>query len=281
MSLGEASPVATLARLELSDVLRSRWLVACVAVYGILAALFLLVGLRESLVLGFTGMERVLLSLGHALIVLLPLLALIGAGFSVNRARQDGTLELLFAHPVERRDYLRATTLVRYLALVAPLVVLVPGLALGGRVLFGQPIPWAFVLRALSVTAALAWSFVGVGVAISVRASEPARAATHVLVVWLLVVALLDFGLVGLMLEWRLPAAAVFVLAALNPVEIARLALLSGAEPSLGTLGPVGFFLADTLGPGALLAAGVLWPLAVGTLAWLAARRALLEGDLL
>lgn len=277
----QTSPFAAVARLELSEVLRSRWLMFCAGLYAVLAGLFFVVGLRESDVLGFTGMQRVLLSLGHALVLLLPLLALTGTGLLVNRARQDGTLELLFGHPIERGQYFRAVTAVRYAALLGPLLVLMPGLALIGWLVYGQPVPWAFVSRSLLVSAALLWSFTGIGLGISVRVAEPARAMTYVLLVWAAAVALLDFGLVGLMLQWRLPAVVVFILAGINPVETARLALLSAAEPSLGTLGPVGFFLAERLGSGPLLALGVLWPLFLGTVAWTLAGRRLRVGDLL
>jgi ABC-type transport system involved in multi-copper enzyme maturation permease subunit len=273
--------LAALARLEGGDVLRSRWLVFCGGLYAALAALFVVVGLRESGVLGFTGMRRVLLSLSHALVALLPLLALTGTGLGVTRARRDGTLELLFSHPVTRDDYLGAVTLVRYGALFLPLAVLMPALAGLGSAAFHQEVPWLFLIRALGVSAALLWSFTGIGLAVSTRVREPDRAMMYLLLVWVLAVALLDFGLVGLMLQWRLPAVAVIALAALNPVEAARLALLSAAEPSLSTLGPVGFFLVDKLGPGWLLVVGISWPVVVGTTAWAMARRWLRTGDLI
>lgn len=275
------SPVAVLARLEARDVLRSRWLGLCGTLYATLAGLFVLVGLHESGVLRFTGMPRVLASLSHALVILLPLLALTGTGFVVNHARRDGTLEVLFSQPVERRHYYGAVTLVRYGVLLLPLVVLLPGLALIGFLVFGEAAPWAFTARALVVSAALLWSFVGIGLAISVSVTEPSKAMVYVLLVWVLAVALLDFGLVSVMLEWRVPAAAVFVLAGINPVEMARLALLAGAEPSLSTLGPVGLFLVDRVGSGWLFVAGVFWPLLVGTVAWSLARLRLQRGDLL
>jgi len=277
---GPLARIGALARLEMGEVLRSRWLIFCAGLYAALAGLFLLVGLRESGVLGFTGMARVLLSLSHALVLLLPLLALTGTGLIVNRARRDGTLELLFSHPVTAGDYFAAVTLVRYAALVVPLLVFMPGLALLGRAVFGHAVPWVFLFRALSVSAALLWSFVGVGLAISVLVVEPAKAMMYLLLVWVLAVAFLDFGLVGLMLQWRLPPVAVFVLAGVNPVETARLALLSGAEPTLGTLGPVGFYLADRLGGRLLFTAGVIWPVAVGTVAWLVAGYRLRTRDL-
>lgn len=270
---------AALARLDLGEVRRSRWLVLCLGLYAVLAALFVLVGMRESAVLGFTGMRRVLLSLSHTLVLVLPLLALTGTVPVVTRAREDGTLELLFSHPVTRADYYGAVTLVRYGALLLPLLLLLPLVALGGR-LAGQPVPWGFLGRTLVVSAALLWSFTGIGLAISTLVREPPRAMMYLLATWVAAVALLDFALVGVMLQWRLPAAAVFVLAGVNPVEMARLALLAGADPSLGTLGPVGFFLSARLGAGWLLVAGVAWPVVVGTLGWAAGRRSLRRGDL-
>ncbi len=272
--------VAALARLELGDVLRSRWLLLCGGLYASLAALFLFVGLRESAVFGFTGMDRVLLSLTHALVLLLPLLALTGTGLVINRAREDGTLELLFSHPVTRRDYYAAVTLVRVGTLLVPLLVLLPGLALCGVVAFHQPVPWTFLGRGLVISTALLWSFAGIGLALSVTIREPARAMIALLLTWALGVALLDFGLIGLMLQWQLPAPAVFALAAANPVEAARVALLSAAEPSLGTLGPVGYFLAERLGANWLFVLGVGWSLLVGTAAWIAGRSRFRAGDL-
>jgi hypothetical protein len=83
-----------------------------------------------------------------------------------------------------------------------------------------------------------------------------------------------DFALIGTLLQLRVPPRLVFALAGLNPVEAARIALLSGADPDLSVLGPVGFWLAHSLGAGRALAIGVLWPTLLGTLALaLAARR--------
>ncbi len=271
---------AALARLELGDVLRSRWLLFCIGLYATLAVVFVALGSRESDVVSFTGMPRVLLSLSIALAVFLPLLALTATGLVISRARRDGTLELLFGQPIGRDDYLRAVTAVRFLALFVPLLVLMPSVALIGGRGFGQPVPWLFVGLALLVSGALLWSFTGIGLLVSVSVNEPDRIQVYLLLIWVSAVALVDFGLVGAMLSWRLPTVAVFVLAALNPVEMARLALLSGADPTLNTLGPVGYFLYHGLGSTWLSAIGVLWPTAIGTVAWGAARRSLRRGDL-
>ena len=272
--------LSAVARLDLEEVVRSRWLAVCVGVYGALAALFVLVGLRESSVLGFTGMGRVLFSLSHALVLLVPLIALVVTGQAVNRAREDGALEFFLSLPVRRSSYFGAVTAVRALALALPLVVTLLGLAGLGRLAFGQAVPLAFVGRCTAVSVALVWAFVGIGLALSVGVRSPARALTYLILAWAAAVALLDFALIGLLLTWRLPAPFVFGLAALNPVEMARLALLSAADPELGTFGPVGFFLANRLGPTALFALGVAWPAALGSVLWALALRSFRRGDL-
>jgi len=266
------------ARLDLAEVLRSRWIVFSVVVYAVLAGVLVLVGMRESTLLGFTGMGRVLLAFSHALVLVLPLLALTATGQVVGRARDDGSLELLLSQPLRRSAWLLGVTATRLVVLVAPLVAIVVGMAVYGQAR-GQQIPWGYIGRVLLVSSALLWCFVGIGLAISVMVRNQARAITYVILTWALAVALLDVGLVGLMLKWRLDPHAVFTLAALNPVQDARLALLAGLEPDLGTLGPVGFYLSTKVGNANLYLLGLIWPTVVGTLAWLAALVAFRRGD--
>jgi hypothetical protein len=141
-------------------------------------------------------------------------------------------------------------------------------------------VPWHFLARSALISAALLLCFCAIGVAISAVARTTARALTYWVLTWLACVALLDFGVIALLLRTPLPPRLVFVLAALNPVESARLALLSAAEPDLATLGPVGFYLANELGSGLLFALGVAWPLAFGALVLALAWRAFGRDDL-
>lgn len=259
------------AQLDWGEVRRSRWLLFCATVYLLLGGAFVLVGLRESSLFGFTGLGRVLLSLCHGLVLVLPLLALTATGQTINRMRDDGSLEFLFSQPIRRGSYFAGVTLVRLAVLVVPLVLLMIALALWGRFARGHEIPWPFLWRLVLVCTALLVAFVGLGLAASTFVRSQARATITVLLLWAAGVALLDFGLIGLMLEWRLSPRAVFIIAALNPVEDARLALLSDLEPDLESLGPVGFYLANRLGSTLLYVLGVCWPMVVGCTAWLAA----------
>lgn len=268
------------ARLDFGEVVRSRWLPFATILYAVLAAALMFAGMRTSEVLGFTGMSRVLLSLTHVLLVVLPLLALAGTIQVITRARDDGTLELLFSHPLSRASYLAAVSFTRYLVLVVPLVALLVAMAVAARS-FGETIPWAMTARAAAVSAALLWAFTGVGIAVSTATRNQAKAVVYGLVIWALGIALLDLGVVGLLLQWRLEPRAVFVLSALNPIEAARVALLSGIEPDLATLGPVGFFLVHRIGPKLLFALGLGWPVIVGSAAWLWALVKFRRGDVL
>ncbi len=271
--------IATIARLDLEEIRRSRWLLASMALYGLLSLLFVFAAMRESNVLGFTGTGRVLLSFVHALLLMLPLLALAATAQTVNRAREDGTLELLFTQPLSARGFFTAITVTRLGALLVPLVALLLAVPLATRLLFGDPVPFAYALRCMAVAAATLWCFVGIGMWVSASVHHQTRAALTSLIVWAAAVALLDFALVGVVLQWRLGAPSVFALAALNPVECARLALLSGQDPELQSFGPVGFFLAQHLGARALLGLGLAWPALVGSVCWYAGLRRFRGGD--
>ncbi len=275
-----ANELRAAALLELGEVRRSRWVPFATGLYGVLAAVLVGVGMRESSVLGFTGMSRVVLSYVHVLLVVIPLIALTATTQVINRARDDGTIELLFSHPLSREGYFVAVTFTRLVVLVGPLVILLFLMTLVGRVVFGESFEGAMLLRSVAVCTALAWAFVGVGLAISTLTRNQARAVVLGLVAWALAIAVLDLALVPLLLSLRLDARSVFLLAISNPVQAARLALLSGIEPDLGTLGPVGFYLRHSVGPGGLLAIGIGWPFAVGTGSWALALRKFLTGDL-
>jgi ABC-type transport system involved in multi-copper enzyme maturation permease subunit len=259
--------LSALLALERAELLRSRWLWLGAALQAALALLFVGVGMRESDVLGFTGAGRVLFSLAHALVYLLPLLALVATGLLVARAREDGSLELLLSQPVSRARVLGVALGVRWLGLVLPLAALFVAVG-AAATLFGSATPWGFLAQALAVCAALLFAFAALGVLLSCLARSSAHALAALLLAWLLGVALLDFAVIGILLRWQLAPQAVLVLAALNPVEAARIALLAGVEPDLATLGPVGFHAMERLGPAGLVALGVGWPLGFGALAF-------------
>lgn len=256
--------VLAIARLDIAALRRSRWLWFCLGTYALLGVVLVTVATRESAILGFTGSGRVLLSFCHALLLVLPLIALTATAPAIQRAREDGTLELLLTQPLSPAAWFIGTFVVRYLALVAPLALAMAGVGVWGQIVYGDALPWGFLVSAFAIASALLLAFAGIGACISAYVREPGRVITYLVIAWALGVALLDFGLIGMLLRWRIDAHVVFGLAAVNPVEAARLALLSHLQPELGTYGPVGFYLANRVGTGALFALGIAWPAVVG-----------------
>ncbi|MBI2373964.1 MAG: ABC transporter permease subunit [Deltaproteobacteria bacterium] len=275
-----SAEVRAVARLDLADALRSRWMLFSTFLYAVLGATFVLVGMRESTVVGFSGIGRVLLSMIHALLLILPLLALTATSQVVNRARDDGTLELIFSQPVRRTAYFLAVTVTRFLMLVVPLVVVMVSMAAIAAAVFDEAVSWSFLFQSIGVCAALITAYVGIGMAVSTFVRSQARSVIWTLTIFALGAAFLDFGLIGLMLRWQLNAPTIFLLASLNPVQAARMALLVGASTELSVLGPVGFFLAHRLGPILLFGLGIAWPAMLGLGAWLWARSTFARADI-
>ena len=266
-------------RLELAHALRSRWVSFTALVYLLVFGAFIGLGLRESSVLGFTGLSRVVHNVSNAVVIVLPLVALVATAQSVVSSRSSGFFELFLSQPCRRSDWFWAVLASRILVIVGPLVVLLLGTSIAGAFM-DEPALLPLVTRSLLVTIALTWAFVAVGLWLSSVARTSERATVYVLLAWLGCTALHDFGLIALLLRFKLLPMVVFTLAASNPAEAARLAILSGIDPELSILGPVGFWLATTLGPRLTLLVGVGWPVVLGMAAVYAAVRHLNRADL-
>lgn len=267
-------------RLEMADALRSRWVVFTAAVYGAVFAAFVWLGLRESTVLGFTGLSRVVLNVANAVVIAVPLVALVASSQTIVRARTSGFFELVLAQPCRRQDWLVAVIASRVVVVLGPLALLLLGTLVTGLVTGSDEALLPLVLRSLAVTAGLSWAFLGIGFLASSLAPTPERATVYALLAWVVGAALHDFALIGALLRFRLAPEAVFALAAANPVEAARVALLSGVDPELGVLGPVGFWLANSFGSKLTLLVGVGWPVVLGSLCLMLAARRLSRADL-
>jgi ABC-2 type transport system permease protein len=267
-------------RLELAEALRSRWLLFTAFVYTVVFGLFVWLGLRESSVLAFTGMSRVVLNVSNAMILAIPLVALVASSQSVVRARSSGFFELFLSQPVRRGEWMRGALVARFTVIVGPLVVLLSFSAAYGLGQGGDGLLAPMIMRSLAVVVTLAFAFLGIGLFISSASKSAERATVLALLAWVLAAMLHDFALIGALLRWHVPPHVVFGIAAVNPVETARIAILGVIDPELSVLGPVGFYIANTLGPRATLAVGVGWPVLVGALGIALASRRVERADL-
>jgi ABC-2 type transport system permease protein len=253
-------------RLELADALRAKWVALTAAVYLGLAGAFLWLGLRESSVLGFTGLSRVLLNLTSALIVVCPLLVLISTHGAIVRARSSGFCELMLTQPVPRSTWFWAVLASRQLILAGPFVVLLAGTWLASAFMPVEADLLGVAVKSLTICVALISAFVGIGLFISSSSSTTERAMVWALIAFVTTAALHDVLLISVLLRTNLPPELVFTLAALNPSEAARVGILASVDPELSVLGPVGFWLANTLGQKVALGAAIGWPALLGAL---------------
>lgn len=256
---------SALLRLELSDALRSKWVAFTAAVYLVLTAAFLWLGLHESSVLGFTGLSRALLNVTSAIIVVCPLLVLIGTHAAIVKSRSSGFCELFLTQPVKRSTWFCALLVSRMLILVGPLVLVLLACLAAGQLGLADAQLMAVAMRSLSICGSLVFSFVGIGLLISSVAQTTERAMVWALLAFVTSAALHDVLLITILLRTPMPPQLVFFLSALNPSEAARVGILSSVDPELSALGPVGFWLANSLGPQVALLLAVGWPLLLGS----------------
>ena len=251
-------------RLLLADAVRSRWLAFTACTYVIVFGAFIWLGLSESSVLGFTGISRVVLNLANAVALVLPLVSLVATSQTVVRARSSGFFELFLAQPCRRSDWFAALLGSRLLIIAGPLWLLL-GAALVLGTLRAEAGLAPLIVKSALTSFSLSFASIGMGLFLAAIAPSAERATVYALLAWLCASALHDFALIGVLLRVHMPPQLVFALAALNPVQAARLAILGSVDPNLAVLGPVGFWLSNQLGPSLLAGVGIGWPLVLGS----------------
>jgi Cu-processing system permease protein len=256
----EPKIVMALLRKELNDSLNNRWFMLFTVAFAGLALLLSWLSLSSggSGYAGFAGFGRTAASLINLVLLIIPLMALtVGAG-SLAGEREQGTLHYLLAQPVSRAEVL----LGKYLGLsVSLLGALTIGFGLSGLVIaaqsgqsqagsYGLLILFAFIL---------ALAMLSLGFLVSVLARKAAVATGLALFLWLAFVFIGDLGLMGMTLAFKLPIQTLFQLALINPLQVFKMAALTGIHATLDVLGPAGLYAVQTYREGLIfLFAGVL-----------------------
>ncbi len=76
--------------------------------------------------------------------------------------------------------------------------------------------------------------------------------------------AFIDIALIGLMLQNRISDEVIVTVAMLNPIEVFRIGATSLFDPELTVIGPVAYYLLDTLGTKLLIAYSIVYPVILG-----------------
>lgn len=250
--------VGTITRKELRDALRNRWFVIfTLAFIGLALALSLLTqpgGSRIQL----SGYSRTAASLINLVLLFVPLIGLTLGSSSLTSDKETGALAYLLAQPVTRAEVL----LGKYLGLAGALFAsLTVGFGLAGVALAlrGQVNDAASYLLTVALACLLALAMLSLGVLVSTIARKTASALGAALFVWLLLVFIGDLGVMGTAIITQMPIDTVFLVAALNPLQVFKIASILTIQANLEVLGPAGLYATAQFG-------GTLLPMLVAAL---------------
>ena len=254
-----------IAYLDVKESLRSKWFYVYALVFGGLMALFFITGVSDSVVMGFTGLSRMLLIFIQVTIIILPIFILITTVKSISGDRESNVLEYMLSFPVSLRDYYWGKMLGRFLTVFLPVfLALMLGVVFG---LFkGGEMPWRMVFLYSTLLFSLSFVFLGLAFLISTIVKSTDVALGSSFLVWIIMLAFIDIALIGLMLQNRVSDEVIITAAMLNPIEVFRIGAISLFDPELTVIGPVAYHLLDTMGSTMLIVYSILYPIAIGAL---------------
>jgi ABC-2 type transport system permease protein len=153
----------------------------------------------------------------------------------------------------------------RFLTVFMPVfLALILGVVFG---LFkGGDLPWGMVFLYSALLFSLSFVFLGLAFFLSTLVKSTDIALGGSFVVWIAMLAFIDIALMGLMLQGRMSDGLIVTLAMLNPIEVFRIGAISLFDPELTVIGPVAYYLLDTLGATLLMIYAIVYPILIGIL---------------
>ena len=260
----------TVARRELREALRNKWLWLYAAGFAALALALSRAGLSAAGYSGLGGFGRTAASLINALLLFVPLMGLSVGAAALAGDRERGTLLYLLAQPVNRAEVFWGKALGAALALLAALAL---GFGAAGLALASAGGGSASIYLALAgYTLLLALTALGLGLVLSALTRKAATAAGAALIAWLGLVFFADLGLVGATLALRPPPSGLLAWVLVNPLQTFKLGAIYSLHATLDTLGPAGQYAVYRFGdvlPALLIGVLAAWCAASFGAAWL------------
>lgn len=265
--------------LDLKESIRSKWFLIYSLVFGGMIALFFIAGITESQVMGFSGLSRLLLMYIQITIVILPIFILITTVRSISGDRDSHILEYMLSFPISLKQYYWGKVIGRFITVYIP-VLFAMILAIAYGVIKGADVPWEIFFLYTGLLFALSSAFLGIAFFISsfVKSSEVALGIAFF--VWIFLLAFIDIALISLMMQERFSEELIISIAMLNPMEIFRVAAISLFDPELTVMGPVAYYILDTISQGKFIVLSIAYPLFLGIVFAFAGYRIFSKKDL-
>ncbi|PZR87197.1 MAG: hypothetical protein DI537_26760 [Stutzerimonas stutzeri] len=268
--------ILIVARKEIQEGLRNRWVLATTLLLAALALTLTFLGSAPTGNVGVRALDVVIVSLSSLTIFLLPLIALLISHDAIVGEMERGTMLLLLSYPVARWQVLLGK-FVGHLAILSFATFVGYGAAAGALAATGAVIDaqsWNAFASMVGSSILLGAAFIAVGYLISALVRERGTAAGNAIGIWLVFVLIYDMALLGLLVVDQgqtVSGAVLNVLLLLNPTDAYRLFNLTGAGNVSALSGMAGVAQTSTLGPHVLLAALATWalvPLALAAIAF-------------
>lgn len=265
--------ILIVARKEIQEGLRNRWVLATTLLLAALALTLTFLGSAPTGNVGADALDVVIVSLSSLTIFLVPLIALLISHDAIVGEMERGTMLLLLSYPIGRWQVILGK-FIGHLAILSFATLVGYGAAAAALAATGAVIDaaswWAF-LSMILFSVMLGAVFVAIGYLVSALVAERGTAGGIAIGVWLFFVLIYDMALLGLLVvdQGRTISGGILnVLLLLNPTDAYRLLNLgSGNAGSLSGLGGIAENVA--LGRSMLVSALAVWtllPLAVATL---------------
>ncbi|KAB0266828.1 ABC transporter permease [Microvirga brassicacearum] len=268
--------VLIVARKEVQEGLRNRWVLATTLLLAALALSLTFLGSAPTGNVGVRALDVVIVSLSSLTIFLLPLIALLISHDAIVGEMERGTMLLLLSYPIARWQVLLGkfaghlailafATLLGYGAAAAALAITGSAIDAESWVAFGSMVGSSIMLGAI---------FIAVGYLVSALVGNRGTAAGIAIGIWLLFVLIYDMALLGILVVDQGQTVSGSVLNALlllNPTDVYRLFNLTGFANVSSFSGMAGVAQGVTLSLPVLLAALAAWtlvPLALAALAF-------------
>ncbi len=257
--------LSLIAYLDLKESIRAKWFLVYSLVFGGLIALFFLAGVTQSQVMGFSGLSRLLLMYIQITIIILPIFILITTVRSISADRDNHILEYMLSFPISLRAYYWGKVIGRFITVFMPVfLAMVFAIIYGFSI--GASIPWDIFLLYTGLLFSLSSAFLGIAFFVSafVKSSEVALGIAFF--IWIFLLAFIDIALISVMLQNRVNDGVIISISLLNPMEVFRVAAISLFDPELTVMGPVAFYILDTINQKVFVLLSVLYPTLLGFL---------------
>jgi ABC-2 type transport system permease protein len=255
--------LSLIAYLDLKESIRAKWFLVYTFVFGGLIALFFIAGVTESQVMGFSGLSRLLLMYIQITIVILPIFILITTVRSISGDRDNNILEYMLSFPISLKQYYWGKIIGRFITVYLPVFIAMIIAVIYGF-FKGANIPWDVFLLYTGLLFAMSSAFLGISFFISsfVKSSEVALGIAFF--IWILLLAFIDIALISFMMSNRYNEELIIFIAMINPMEIFRVAAISLFDPRLTVIGPVAFYILDSMKQSTFVILSISYPTTLG-----------------